>query len=208
MLDHLRGDSGNVNQRSPHGALVALTSFQVQAPIASQPKHPTSDYHDANLYPRTRSTSPRHISLQNAYELPTTTQPGSAEWHEELNSPHRNLGALDGMGATVGTDPATHQCTGAGYTGLSSGATLLHVIKRLLPVDDTPSLLTDWLWLQPPESSVFPSGKTAHPLSTDDSFLRSHSFDEDCPRFPASETRPLVDSYFRYFREWESQCVS
>ncbi|ORY27927.1 fungal-specific transcription factor domain-domain-containing protein [Naematelia encephala] len=102
------------------------------------------------------------------------------------------------MGSNAGIDAASESGGGAGYIGLSSGATLLHAIRRLAPQEIVPSPLSNWnaFGLMKPQIPLIP--KTGLSSAMDDSqAVLSVGPAKRLP--PATEFKPLVDAYFRYF---------
>jgi transcriptional regulatory protein GAL4 len=160
----------------------------------------------ATSYPPTRPPSPRALSFQNALDIQSTAQIASDEWREE-HSPQNPLaapsvGGLDGMGTTStmtkGAEPRATK--GAGYFGLSSGATLLHAIRRLAPGEVFPSGLAVSESLNVVDVQAISGTSRLNPKTPTSPTAFSI---KNLP--PPAEVLPLVDSYFRYFRELERE---
>ncbi|RSH90415.1 hypothetical protein EHS25_001020 [Saitozyma podzolica] len=130
----------------------------------------------------------------------STAQTASDEWREE-HSPQNplaapSMGGLDGMGTTTamakGAEPSASK--GAGYFGLSSGATLLHAIRRLAPGEVFPSGLTVSESLNVVNVQAISGTSRLNPKTPASSTVFSI---KNLP--PPADVLPLVDSYFRYF---------
>lgn len=149
---------------------------------------------EATSYPPTRPASPQDLSLREVYEPHTSSHTPEQEWREpdaaENDTASWNPGMLDGMGATQLTFEGKK--AGAGYIGLSSSATLLLAIRRLVAKRSASSVTDDWIGTMTLETWADQPSATSSEDVTPTPF----------PRFPpARETMPLVDSYFTYFRK-------
>lgn len=149
---------------------------------------------EATSYPPTRPASPQDLSLREVYEPHTSSHTPEQEWREpdaaENDAASWNPGMLDGMGATQLTFEGKK--AGAGYIGLSSSATLLLAIRRLVAKRSASSVTDDWIGTMTLETWADQPSATSSEDVTPTPF----------PRFPpARETTPLVDSYFTYFRK-------
>lgn len=183
-------------------------SVDIQSPICSL--NPTTDHLDLSfvqslpvrntsfpstdpqkdLLPVTRATSPTALPLPSAYDFHQDDRHGADDysWHEGDTS----NGILDGMGGDPGP---SHR--GTSFVGLSSSATFLHAIDRFAsrcgistedrhnPHPTFPSQI----------ASPFANGSTQ--VSTMQPLASKQL---DMPSW--SEVKPLVDSYFQYFREY------
>jgi len=146
-------------------------------------------------YPPTRPASPSTAVIP-AFE-DRDKEPSSYEWHEDIR-PDMSLfpltsgsdgtrGVQDGMGGAMGEQ-------GVSYMGLSSGATFLNAIRRLSHRDIFSASPGNSLGL---DMAAFLGGLP--PKSVDMAKAPSRS-SMRIP--PLSEVQPLVDSYFKYFREY------
>jgi hypothetical protein len=100
------------------------------------------------------------------------------------------------MGATTQQDSHSAGPGGGGYIGLTSGATLLHAIRRLVGQNIFPPTVDSFdlfaLLNLPTSSAIIPPERSPPvPLPVTNTIDRLP---------PAYQTRPLVDSYFKYFR--------
>jgi hypothetical protein len=159
---------------------------------AEVPAPPSAN--EATMYPPTRPASPQDLSLREVYEPHTSSHTPEQEWREldaaENNTSSWNPGMLDGMGATQLTFEGKK--AGAGYIGLSSSATLLLAIRRLVAKRSATSITDDWI------GTITLETWADQPSTTSSEDIVPTPF----PRFPpARETLPLVDSYFTYFRK-------
>jgi hypothetical protein len=161
---------------------------------------------EATSYPPTRPASPQDLSLRDVYEPHTSSHTPEQEWREpdgvEDDTAAWNPGMLDGMGATQLTFEGKK--AGAGYIGLSSSATLLLAIRRLVAKRSASSVTDDWIGTMTLETWGDQPSATSSEDVTPTPF----------PRFPPGrETMPLVDSYFTYFRKYafwvyiQSNCI-
>lgn len=162
---------------------VSLTTDVPVVPAANEP-----------TYPPTRPASPQDLSLREVYEPHTSSHTPEQEWREpdstENEAPTWNSGMLDGMGATQLT--LESKKAGAGYIGLSSSATLLLAIRRLVAKRSASSVTDDWI------GTVTFETWADQPSTASSEDITPTPF----PRFPPSrETQPLIDSYFTHFRE-------
>jgi hypothetical protein len=149
---------------------------------------------EATMYPPTRPASPQDLSLREVYEPHTSSHTPEQEWREldaaENDTSSWNPGMLDGMGATQLTFEGKK--AGAGYIGLSSSATLLLAIRRLVAKRSATSITDDWI------GTITLETWADQPSTTSSEDVVPTPF----PRFPPGrETLPLVDSYFTYFRK-------
>jgi len=126
------------------------------------------------------------------YEGDSEKEPSSYEWHESIrpemkmftqNADHH--GVQDGMGGAMGEQ-------GVSYMGLSSGATFLNAIKRLSTQDIFQASPGNPLGQGNFDIAAFLGGLRPSLGVPGRAVLRLP---------PWSEIQPLVDSYFKYFRE-------
>lgn len=176
-------DSGPAQGWAPPDSSYDLDSATPVQPIANE----------STLYPPTRPASPQDLSLREVYEPHTSSHTPEQEWREpdaaDNDTSSWNPGMLDGMGATQLTFEGKK--AGAGYIGLSSSATLLLAIRRLVAKRSATSVTDDWI------GTITLETWADQPSTTSSEDIMPTSF----PRFPpARETLPLVDSYFTYFR--------
>ncbi|WWC94251.1 hypothetical protein V866_001091 [Kwoniella sp. B9012] len=183
----------------------------VNAAVDRQPPHirPMSQIRSTNNateknYPPTRPASPTDPPfLQNVYEFQSAAQSTVNTWSEQhaLQTGNTPPSHLDGMGATV-LDTTMEMNAGAGYIGMSSGAMLILVLRRLLNRDSLLSPLNGYsLHTLKPTShaqvsniSNYLPGSGVRRVPTSTSPLSTSA---RMPRY--REFRPLVDSYFEYF---------
>jgi len=180
-------DSGPAQGLVPPDSSYGLDSATPVQPIANE----------STLYPPTRPASPQDLSLREVYEPHTSSHTPEQEWREpdaaDNDTSSWNPGMLDGMGATQLTFEGKK--AGAGYIGLSSSATLLLAIRRLVAKRSATSVTDDWI------GTITLETWADQPSTTSSEDIMPTSF----PRFPpARETLPLVDSYFTYFRRRSS----
>lgn len=165
------------------------SSFDLKTEVSHQPV-----VNEATSYPPTRPASPQDLSLREVYEPHTSSHSPEQEWREpdalENDVASGNPGLLDGMGATQLTFEGKK--AGAGYIGLSSSATLLLAIRRLVAKRSASLVTDDWIGTMTLETWA------DQPSTTSSEDITPTPF----PRFPpARETMPLVESYFSYFRK-------
>jgi len=106
---------------------------------------------------------------------------------------------MDGMGAgETGESSLWRPAGSAGYVGLSSADTLLRAIRKIAPginaASTSPSDLANFFGINQEFRSV-----TAQRAETTGSTIAVPTHGDKLP--PASQTRPLIESYFRYFRK-------
>ena len=147
-------------------------------------------------YPPTRPSSPRTLSLGVAFDLQSASNGPSHEWNEKNGEAETS--PQDVTGATPSNDFGTGVRGGIGYMGLSSAATLLRAIQKFAPLNNNvlpsqggavgstliSSTSASWDHSKPSTSAMINLNATGAPI------LPS-----------ANEINPLVDSYFRYFRQ-------
>lgn len=149
-----------------------------------------NDHGGTTSYPPTRAGSPHALSLGIAYDVHSASQTASNEWNEDRTPWNDHLyPSTPGQrrdNSSPKNDYGTGMQKGIGYSGLSSGATLLRTLQRFMPAGSAPTI-----------SQPYPEpGITSAPSN-----LTLNSERAQPPLLPpSSETGPLVDSYFRYFR--------
>ena len=149
----------------------------------------------SHSYPPTRPASPSTAMIP-AFD-DRDKEPSAYEWHEDIrpdmsqypltSGSDGTRGVQDGMGGAMGEQ-------GVSYMGLSSGATFLNAIRRLSHRDIFSASPGNPLGL---DMAAFLGGLP--PKSVDMTKAPSRS-SMRIP--PLSEVQPLVDSYFKYFREY------
>ncbi|KAJ3528992.1 hypothetical protein NM208_g9957 [Fusarium decemcellulare] len=137
-----------------------------------------------DAYSPTRPRSPHTLSLNIDFEQQYTSRTTSSEWNEN-ESPWEDAPRPPTANAAPSNDFGTGVAEGVGYFGLSSGSTLLRMIRKL----DLENNVTLSYRLEP-VADFLPR--------IPDSRLRAERR-EALALPPARETGPLVDSYFRYF---------
>jgi len=109
---------------------------------------------------------------------------------------------MDGMGASETNESSLWRPAGsAGYVGLSSADTLLRAIRKIAPginaASTSPSDLANFFGINQEFRSATP--RRAETAGSIFSVPMNGSTYDKLP--PASQTRPLIESYFRYFRK-------
>lgn len=176
-----------------------------QATRSSHTEPPT--HHDVSLYPPTRVSSPQALSLVPVYPLvnvgETSASYGWTEADTAYGNPSTGGGTtMDGMGASeTGESSLWRPAGSAGYVGLSSADTLLRAIRKIAPginaASTSPSDLANFFGINQEFRSA-----TAQRTETTASTLAVPTYGPTYDKLPpASQTRPLIESYFRYFRK-------
>ena len=162
---------------------------------------------DTSRYPPTRASSPQALSLVPVYPLvdvgETSAPYGWVEADTAYGNPSTGGGTtMDGMGASeTGESSMWRPAGSAGYVGLSSADTLLRAIRKIAPglsaASTSPTDLANLFGI----NQEFRSAIGQHADITGPTLaapIRPAAYDR-LP--PASHTRPLIESYFRYFRK-------
>lgn len=118
-------------------------------------------------------------------------------WNEQNGDDETSPADL--TGATPSNDFGTGVRGGIGYMGLSSAATLLRAIYKLAPLNNSALTL--------PSAAVRRNQMHSTTMSLDEGKLSNQaSISVDMRTIPAlppaAEISPLIDSYFRYFRQF------
>lgn len=183
---------------SPHSASVLSSNEPFASPISSRI---TSDYPARSTpYPPTRPVSPRARTVRFPLTLHETSNHGSNAWSERStpaeSSRNKSNPQSEVPGDMPGDDFGTGVRAGAGYIGMSSGFTLLRAIQKFAAADtriseghasgDGTHMLPAYGIKMPRLSRLpVPAGEGQDELTLP----------------PPDEIMPLVDTYFRYFRE-------
>jgi hypothetical protein len=186
-----------------HQVTTSSSDLEPQALHGSHPEESATQ--DVSRYPPTRVSSPQALSLVPVYPLvdvgETSGPYGWTEADTAYGDPFTGgATTMDGMGAGETGDSRLWRPVGsAGYVGLSSADTLLRAIRKIAPGINATSTSPSDL------ANFFGINQEFRPQRADlaGSSLTVPTYAPTYDRLPpASQTRPLIESYFRYFRKW------
>lgn len=183
------------------------STFDLGPQTAHSAQTEASTHHDVSRYPPTRVSSPQALSLVPVFpsvNVGDTFAPyGWTEADTAYGGPSTGGGTtMDGMGASETNESSLWRPAGsAGYVGLSSADTLLRAIRKIAPginaASTSPSDLANFFGINQEFRSATP--RRAETTGSIFSVRVNGSTYDKLP--PASQTRPLIESYFRYFRK-------